>query len=247
MAYSLIQSSAGTSATTGTTATVTLTSVQSGNRVFAHTSYYDANGGADCTLASSPANTWTKLVSASGVPGTPATDKIYEDLWTCIAGATGNLTITMTGASGQEKGVAAQEYSGLDTSAGSGCLDVSATGTVVANTTANAGSGTTAATHAANQLGLSGVGDWGASATWTVASGGFVKTAAGSRDADAITSQAIGNKTSANGATEVCAWSDGTANGAIAWVAVIKLAAATAIFPPELLVIDQAVNRAATY
>lgn len=247
MAYTLVQSASPASVATGTTLATTLTSVQSGNRVFVHTSYYDSNGGADCTLASSPSNTWTKLLSANFAPVT--TDKIYEDLWTCVAGATGNLTITMTGASAQEKGIAAQEYSGLDSSAGSGCLDVSTTGTGQGNNTTNPSSGTTAATHAANQLCLSGVGDWGASATWTVSSGGIVKDATASTDADGITSHAMGHKTSASGATEVCVWTCGGAtNSDIAWIAVIKLASGgAAVVKPPSPRSNQAVHRAAIW
>ena len=202
--------------------------VKAGNRIFVYTS---ATSVADCnTPTDNQSNTYTKLIGNSvGTAG----NFTAGDIWTAVASATGSLTITVTkGAqTGGELGWTAEEYSGLDASAGSGCLDKSAAGTGNASNTSNADSGTTAATTADGQLALSMVQDWGNSVTWTVSSGtGFTKNTAASLDNDAAAGIAVGNRLSGAGSAEHCVWTEGnTSDSDTAVVAVIKLAPASAV------------------
>lgn len=230
MAWALVQSRKN--ATTSGTGALSIagafgSNVTTGNRIVlyaVHTA--DTSGAADVnTPTDSQLNTYTKLIGASVVAGSST---IYVSIWTAVASATGTLTITVgsTAQSGGELGWTAEEYSGLSTSAGLGCLDKSATGTGNSSSTANASSGTTGATTGAGQLAVSMVGDWGGSVTWTVASGtGFTKNSAASLDSDANAGLGAANRLSGSGSAENCTWSDGAvSNSDVAVVAVIKLA-----------------------
>lgn len=184
------------------------------------------------TPTSSPSLTWTQLKvirtndnSAGGV---------LTGIWTAVVGATGTLQITVTnpaGAAGDELGWTAGEYSGLDGSAGTGCLDVSATGAGNSGSAASTTcpTGTTAATAGAGELAVAHLSDWGASLTYTAVSG-FNKQAGLSRDAAANLGQCVGTRVSVGTETEGGNFtyaSTAVNNGAL--VAVIKLAAGGAV------------------
>jgi len=222
MGWSRLQSLKSVSRT-GSAANVAATfasNVTQGSRIFVYTNAVISSN--NVAVIDGQSNTYTKLVSG----GSSAT--VFADIWTAVASSTGSLQITVSSATGQ-LGWTAEEYSGLDGSAGTGCRDVSAAGTANNNTTANADSGTTAATAADNQLALSMIGDWGNGVTWTVTSGtGFTKNSAASLDNDANTGIAVGNRLSATGSAEHCVWTEGgTADTDVALVVVVKLAAAS--------------------
>lgn len=204
-------------------------SVTAGNRVFVYTGHQTNTSLTDVnTPTDNQSNTYTKLIGGTIASGG---DKFWTDIWTAVTSATGTLTITVTSpaTTGGELGWTAEEYSGLDASAGTGCLDVSAAGTGNYNVNATASSGTTAATAAAGQLALSTVADWGFSATWTVSGGtGFTKNTAASIDANGTTSIGTGNRLSGAGSAENCVWSAGVVDTDVAVVAVIKLATSAA-------------------
>src|SRR6266567_3332034 len=147
MTWSRVQSLKAVSRT-GSAANVVATfasNVTAGNRIFVYTNALIASD--NVAVIDGQGNTYTKLVSG----GSAAT--VFVDIFTAVAASTGSLQITVSSATGQ-LGWTAEEYSGLDASAGTGCRDVSAAGTANNNTTANADSGTTAATAAAGQLAL---------------------------------------------------------------------------------------------
>jgi hypothetical protein len=232
MAWSLIQSLKSTSTGSASTAVTAAfaSSVTSGNRLFVFTTAFNQGAATDISApvksaGTATVSTFTLLKSAAIVPGS---GKLFVDIWTATVTGTGTCTLsaTSTSTSGSELGWTAQEYSGLDSSAGTGCLDVSAAGTGNSSSTATIATGTTAATSAANQLALAVVGDWGANATWTLSTAnGFAKVAAASLDNDASAGMAVANKTSASGATESCVWtSGGVSDSDNACVVVIKLA-----------------------
>ena len=232
MAWSLIQSLKSTSTGSPSTAVTAAfaSNVTSGNRLFMFTTALNNSATTDIAAPTESAGTatvsaFTQLATASIVLGAA---KLFVDIWTATVTGTGTCTLSATSPStaSSELGWTAQEYSGLDASAGAGCLDVAATGTGNNTTTATISTGTTAATTGAGQLALAVVGDWGASATWTLSTAnGFTKDAGASLDADASAGMAVAYKTSASGATESCVWTNGAVSDSDqAAVAVIKLA-----------------------
>lgn len=236
MAFSQVQTMKATStAVAGAAVTKAFTSnVTAGNRLFMFTDNFNT-GGANPDIGTPTQSAGTAVISAftrlvhANVSSAP--NNLNNDLWTATVTTGGSCTLsaTNTNVGGDELGWSAAEYSGLDSSAGSGCLDVSAVGSGNIGNTNNPSTGTTAATHGANQLGLCMVDDWGANATWTLSvAGGFTKDANLSQDNDGNAGIGIATKTSANGATESATWTSGISNTDIAWVAVIKLAAAAA-------------------
>lgn len=234
MAWALVQSLKATSTGSASTAVAAsfASSVTAGNRIFMFTTAFQGSAlTPDISAPTKSAGTatvsaFTQLTSASIAS---SGGKLFIDIWTATVSGSGTCTLsaTSTTSGGSELGWAAQEYSGLDASAGSGCLDVSATGAGNNNTTATIATGTTAASHAAGQLALASVGDWGSGATWTLSTAnGFTKVAAASLDADTNAAMAVANKTSASGATESAIWTNGAvADTDNAAVVVIKLAA----------------------
>jgi len=234
MAWALVQSHKATSAASSS-AIITIaeafgSNVTAGNRIILYTST-TASASTDVpTPTDSQGNTYTNVVGGSVISRFQ-----FVSIWTAVAASTGSLTITVKTTAidpGAELGWSAEEYSGLDASAGTGSVDKTAAGTGNDTNTSNAASGTTAATTAANQLAVSVVGDWGASATWTVNAGGFTKNANASVDANATQGIGVANKTSASGATESCTWTTGGVTDTdVAVVAVFKLAAAATSIP----------------
>jgi len=217
-AWALAQSLKSTPSTTATIAATFGSSVTSGNRVFVFTGSNFGSGDVS-SVTDSQGNLYTKLISNSIVA-----DNIYGDIWTAVATSTGTLTITVAGAtpSPSEYGWTAAEYSGLDASAGSGCLDVSVAATPPGEGIENVSAGTTSAVAGAGELALCLIADW-ASATWTVAGAGFVKNTAASIDGNSFQDVGVASmNTSSGGVT--CSWTPSAdANGA-ACIAVIKLA-----------------------
>lgn len=157
-------------------------------------------------------NTYTKLREKSSGAA------IVVSIWTAQLSATGANVVTMHGAS-CAMAIEVSEYSGLDTSAGTGCLDVSndATGSTTPAVTA-----ATPATGGANELVYSGYGDNGdstsvaPSATWTLDDGnapsGFTTVVAEHKDSGGSGSTATGSFAAAS----TISW--------VAVVVVIKLA-----------------------
>lgn len=233
MAWSRVQAVAATSTASNTSLACPAFSanVTAGNRIIVFAGNYPATGTVDAATAptDNQGNTYTKLVAGTVTAGAV----LSTTIWTAVVASTGSLTVTAHCSANSEMGVSAIEYSGLDGSAGSGCLDVSAAGAGNANNTSNAPTGTTAATTAANQLAVCAVSDWGTSATWTLSTAnGFSKIAAASVDADPNCSLAVAEKNSANAATESATWTNGAvADADVACVCVIKLAAAAAAAP----------------
>lgn len=234
MAPALVQSLKAVSVNTGASLTASTWSVGNltiGNRVLLYTTYDGA--GADVTVAGGSL-TWTKLIgnNADGSNGPKL------DLWTAVVTANAGLSITVSWTSGTSSaGFTAEEWSGVDGSAGSGCLDVSATGSTNVSNTTNCSSGTTVATHAAGQLAIVAVSDWGISATWTLSTAnGFTKNSAASLDANANAGNAVANKISASGALEGAAvWTNGNvADQDTGWVVVLKAAAGAASGIPDV-------------
>src|SRR6266702_840220 len=228
MAWAQVQTLNGSeTATSGATLSATFASnVISGNRILLFTAHYENPATNIATPTSSPSLTWTKLVEAQVTSGS---DNVWAAVWSAVVASTGTLQISVvnTGGSGHEVGWTAGEYSGLDGSAGTGCVEVAATGTGVTNgaATTSVSTGTTAATHAANQLAVAVYGDWGAALTITAPTG-FTKQAGLSRDAAVDAGQCVATKTSANAATEGGTFTyTSTSLDATALVLVIKLAA----------------------
>src|SRR5438309_1511819 len=164
MAWAFVQSAASASQTPATaTMTKAFTSnVTAGNRILVWTDSQAASGQVPGTPTDSQGNTYTQLVGTT-YNGTAGTFRLYS----AVAGSTGACTVSLgigtISLSSSELGFTIEEYSGLDTSAGTGCLDKSSTGS---GTASPISCGTTAATTAANQLAVAGVGDWGQSLTY---------------------------------------------------------------------------------
>lgn len=243
MAWSLVQSLKSTSTAVASTAVTAAfaSNVTAGNRIFMFTVAFQGSATTpDIATPTKSAGTatisaFTQLASATVVPGT---SKLFVDIWTATVTGTGTCTLSATSTStgGSELGWTAQEYSGLDSSAGSGCLDVAATGTGNSSSTATIATGTTASTTGAGQLALAMVGDWGASATWTLSvANGFTKVTAASLDADGNSGLAVANKTSSSGTAETATWTNGAVSDTDnAAVVVIKLAGGAATPNPFL-------------
>lgn len=217
-AWSLVQSVAPASVASGATSAAAFpANVTAGNRILVYTARI-SNATDVNTPTDTQGNIYTRIVQNSST--------ICLSIWTAVAETTGANTITVTTSAGSQYGWTAQEYAGLDNSAGTGCLDVSANGTN-ANVTTQPTTGTTPATHADGQLAVVTACDWGDLITG-LPPAGYTKTSAASRDNDANADQVVAVKTSAGGATEGGTFSGfaGTASLRAASVAVIKRAAA---------------------
>lgn len=243
----LVQSWKNTASTATPSAAVGSSSVTitTGNRLILYMSNSTSSGGAPTptkTAGTATISVFTTLLQNSGVHGA---DTTYCTLWsaTVTTGGTCTLSATNNSATNSELGWTAEEWSGMDGSAGTGCLDVTATGTYENNNTTNPPTGTTAATHAANQFALCMVADWGGTATWTLATAnGFTKNSGASLDADANAGIAVANKVSASGATENAVWTCGITNIDMALVAVIKAGAGVAAGVPDVVMAQMGGN-----
>jgi len=229
MAWALVQSVVSTPASPAATTSRAFTAnVVAGNRIFVHvTASSTGTSTAPAAPTDSQSNTYTQLASSQLSVNNP-----LVAVYTAVVGASGPLTVTvglgtLATTGGTEVGFTLQEFSGLSTAAGTGCLNVSATGTA---TSSPVPTGTTAATTAANQLALAAVGDWGAGLTYAAPSG-YTLDANATRQADGFCGQAVAYKNSASGAAEGGSFTY-TPTGAqsdAAYVLVLKLSTATAL------------------
>jgi hypothetical protein len=248
VAWALVQSAAATPVSPAATITKAFTSnVTAGNRVFV---YVGASSGGTATVPATPTDTQSNTYTAL-LTNQLGTNNPYIAVYTAVMASTGANTVTvgvgtLATTGGTELALTMEEFSGLDSSAGSGCVDKSATGN---GSTTSFVLATTAATTASNQLAIAAASDWGASVTMTTASSGWTKDAGSSRDADAIISQFVATKLSASGTTETLTLAaSATADQIVGGIVVIKLASAATsnpIFRPRMT--SQAVRRAAFF
>src|SRR6059058_1615540 len=128
MTWALVQNLKPT-ATTGTASTAVTaafgSNVTASGRIFVFTTAFNGTATTDIATPTKSAGTatvsaFTQLTTATVAPGT---GKLFVDIWTAVVSAPGTCTLSATSpsTSGSELGWTAQEYSGLDTSAGSGC------------------------------------------------------------------------------------------------------------------------------
>ncbi len=235
MAWAYVQSATSVDGNGVTSVTVASPgSVTAGHRILVVVGSTVGSGTAVInTPTDSQGNTYTQLLAS---PSGTELGQVYS----AVAVRTGANTVTCTApaATGLQLGASTIEFSGLSTAAGTGCLDVTATGSATGPTTPT---GTTLATHAANQLALAAYTDWGEAATLAPPTG-FTKDTNASRDAANYEGACVAYKSSAAGATEGGSFTGSNNGQQSGMVLVVKLAGISSLrFQSRPML--QAVNR----
>ena len=184
-------------------------------------------------ISDSLGSTWTQLLinhvyTASGGTTSPEICVVY----TCVPASAGTMTITVkstpTASSTNEIGWTAAEVSGLDMSAGSGCLRTSGIGTGNQGGSASTSvpCGTTAAADTSGDLALAFGTDWGDTLTWSVSGTGFSIDTGLSINANATQNVVVATKTG-TGTTDTASFTyTSTATANVAEVLAIKMVSA---------------------
>jgi hypothetical protein len=141
--------------------------ITAGNRIIVEVGIWNAAHSTAASVTDSAGNTYTKVLSFTASEGTE------QSIWTApiTAGGATRPTITVTPTSAADVGVAALEYSGLATTAGSTVVDKTATNTGTTSSATSVSSGPTAATTAGNELAIGFYADSGFGTTPTAGSG----------------------------------------------------------------------------
>ena len=153
---------------TGTTMAVTPTgNISTGNRIVVLVGVWSSANATAKTVTDAAGNTYTEVLHFTGSDGTE------ESVWTAPVTAGGGTKpkITVTPTAKADVGVAALEYSGLSTAAGSAALDQSAHNTGTTSSAATVTSGATPATTTSGELALGLYADSGFNDTLTAGSG----------------------------------------------------------------------------
>jgi len=124
--------------------------ITSGNRIIVEVGVWSQSNATSQSVTDSAGNSYTKVLSFTASDGTE------QSIWTApiTAGGGTRPTITITPTGMADLGVAALEYSGLSTAAGTAVVDRSVTKTGTTTGAATVSSGPTAATTATNELAL---------------------------------------------------------------------------------------------
>src|SRR5262249_13401063 len=111
--------------------------IATGHRIIVEVGVWSASNATTSKVTDSAGNTYTEVLHFL------ASDKTEQSVWTAPISAGGGTkpTITVTATRLTDMGIAALEYSGLSTAAGTGAIDVSktATGRASSNTTVSSG------------------------------------------------------------------------------------------------------------
>jgi hypothetical protein len=153
---------------TGTTMAVTPTAnISTGNRIVVLVGVWSSASATAKTVTDAAGNTYTEVLHFTG------SDNTEESVWTAPVTAGGGTKpkITVTPSAKADVGVAALEYSGLSTAAGSAALDQSAHNTATTSSAATVSSGATPATTASGELAMGLYADSGFNDTLTAGSG----------------------------------------------------------------------------
>lgn len=129
-------------------AVTTPSAVHAGNRLVVEVAAWGGSGPTVSAVTDSAGDTFTKVASVTG------SDQTQLTVWTAVAGTNAPATITAKTTSSADIGIAALEYPGLSTAAGTGSVDVSATKTGTAGGVATVSSGPTAAVTANGNLAI---------------------------------------------------------------------------------------------
>ncbi len=236
MTWARVNTSASTLTDTlaaSNTKTITTASLTVGNRVFVVV--FAAFGLSSGSLSSAPSdgvNTYTLWKSATqSASGITVLVSVYSAPVT--TGGVQTISATVSGgANDNVLGLSYAEYSGLDTSAGTGAMDASGSGTFSAATAT--GTVTSTSTTAANQLVLSApvnLADNSDTFTWNTGTPTETKIAAMSFDANGITQGAVAEGTMASGTTASANWTISASDTGALAIIVAKLAAAAPTTP----------------
>ena len=141
--------------------------VTTGDRMVVEVGVWNAGGATASTVTDSAGNTYTELTHFKAADGTELS------VWSApiTAGGGTKPTITAKATSAADIGVAAAEYAGLSTAAGTAVLDVQAHATGKTTGAATVTSGATPATTAGNELALGFYADSGFGDTLTPGTG----------------------------------------------------------------------------
>jgi hypothetical protein len=149
--------------------------VTSGDRMVVEVGVWNSSRATASSVTDSAGNSYTELTRFTAADGTELS------VWTAPVTAGGGTkpTITAKASSAADIGVAALEYAGLSTAAGTSVLDVQAHATGTTGAAATVGSGATPATTGSGELAIGFYADSGFSDTLTPGSGytGRVKVA----------------------------------------------------------------------
>jgi hypothetical protein len=141
--------------------------ITAGDRMVVEVGVWNSSGATASTVTDSAGNTYTELTHFTASDGTEMS------VWSApiTAGGGTKPTITAKVTSAADIGVAAVEYAGLSTAAGTSALDVQAHNTGATNSAATVTSGATPATTAGNELAIGFYADSGFGDTLTPGTG----------------------------------------------------------------------------
>ena len=144
----------------------------SGNRLVVEVGAWSGSNATTTSVTDSAGDTFTEVSNFVGP------DKTQQSVWTApITASAGNTpTITAKFSSAASAAIAALEYSGLSTAAGSAAVDQEATASGTTSAAGTVSSGPTAATTAGNELAIGFYSDSGFGDTLTAGSGYTART-----------------------------------------------------------------------
>lgn len=212
MAWSIVQrnkpATATASATSITKANAFGSNVSTANRlvIIVGVNYNPGTTGKTFTVAitDGQGNTWTQIGSTASAPNNSNTQE-HLFVYTTVPGSSGALTpsvkATGTATGSWEMGWVGAEISGLDMSAGTGCLRTSSVGTGSSGTgaTTSVNCGTTG-TDTAGDLVIGASSDWGGTIVYSISTTGFTKDAGLTINSDGNQDLTVATKT-ATGST----------------------------------------------
>jgi hypothetical protein len=141
-------------------------SITTSNRIVVLVGVWSSANATAKSVTDSAGNAYTEVLHFT------AGDRTEESIWTAPITSGGTAPkITVTPSSRADMGVAALEYAGLSTAAGSGAVDVSAHNTGTTSAAATVSSGSTPATTSAGELAMGFYVDSGFHDTLTAGSG----------------------------------------------------------------------------